>query len=348
MRDFKDNWITPPPQEFAAKRPLFLCVLSSTDTARIPGISAAGKSPELIHFTPAGDAELVTLGRTVSQREPPMTDTSPTPAVITRAALQMTGIPFLFINSGLRVVPRIPLLDVGGTPGQDIRTARAVPDAVQVYENSIQLGRQIRGFSDFVIIGESIPGGTTTAMCVLRALGVEGSVSSSYPHNPVDIKEKTVRESLTRAGISKGDLASDPMGAIKCFGDPMMATVCGLMEGLGDTTIILAGGTQMMAVTALAGKMGIKGNFSIATTKFVAEDKTASFLETVSHLGIVSYIADPGFVRSRIKGLRMYESGVVKEGVGAGGAMLAANLFGIGQEEFRNQVELVCDQLFEQ
>jgi len=341
-----DHWITPKPLEFKAKRPLFLCVLANTDTAKIPGISAAGRSPEVIDFTPAGDAELVTLGRTICQRDPPMTGSSPTPAVITRAALQMTGMPFMFINSGLRIVPQIPLLDVGGKPGADIRTGRAVPDAGLVYENSAQLGRQIKSLSDLVIIGESIPGGTTTAMCVLRALGIDSRVSSSYSHNPMDIKEKTVETSLTKAGISNGDLSNDPMRAIECFGDPMMACVCGLMDGLGDTNIVLAGGTQMMAVLALAKQMEIKGNFSIATTKFVAEDNTASFLETVSDLGFISYIADPGFARSKNPGLRMYESGVVKEGVGAGGAMLAAGLFGIGQQEFRNHVELVCDQLF--
>jgi len=42
----------------------------------------------------------------------------------------------------------------------------------------------------------------------------------------------------------------------------------------------------------------------------------------------------------------MYESGVVKEGVGAGGAMLAAGMMGIGQRELREKVEEICDQLF--
>ena len=110
-----DQWITPQPMEFDIKHPIFLCVLSNTDTARIPGISAAGKSPEVIDYTPAGDAELVTWGRTICKHEPPMTPAgSPTPAVITRAAMQLTGIPFLFINSGLRVIPRIP--EVSNSP----------------------------------------------------------------------------------------------------------------------------------------------------------------------------------------------------------------------------------------
>lgn len=341
-----DQWITPETPEFCAKQPLFLCVLSNTDTAKIPGISAAGKSPELIDYTPAGDAELVTLGRTLCRNEPPMTGSSPTPAVITRTAMQMTHIPFLFINSGLKIVPRIPLLDVGGKPGFDIRTGRAVQDASLIYKNSRELGCQIKGLSDFVIIGESVPGGTTTAMCVLRALGINGKVSSSFPQNPLDIKEQTVKEALLNAGISIGQLADDPMEAMTCFGDPMMPCVCGLIDGLEDTDIVLAGGTQMMAVLAIVKLFGIQRRLSIATTKFVAQDSTASFLETVSSLGYLSYIADPGFNESRNPGLKMYESGVVKEGVGAGGAMLTASLFGFSQKEFREQVELVCDQLF--
>lgn len=341
-----EHWITPDPTNFNFERPLFLCVLSNTDTARIPGISGAGKSPDVIDYTPAADAELVTHGMTFCKSEPPTTGTSPTPAVITRAAMQLTGIPFKFINSGLRIVPRVPLLDVGARPGQDIRTGRAVIDAGSIYRNAFEMGRRCSEVSDCIIIGESVPGGTTTAMCVLKALGRDGRVSSSTPENPLDIKERTVREAFDKAGIDFGDLADDPMRAIEYFGDPMMPCVCGLVDGLGDTRIVLAGGTQMMVVLDLLQRMGIDREISIATTKFVAEDCSANFVEAVSDMGVKPYIADPGFARSRNPGLRMYEDGVVKEGVGAGGAMLAACIKGIGQQDFREQVELVCDQVF--
>jgi uncharacterized protein (TIGR00303 family) len=342
-----DNWITPQPLDFNVDQPLFLCVLANTDTARIPGISAAGKSPEVIDYTPAGDAELVTLGRTICKSEPPMTPAgSPTPAVITRASLQLTGIPFMFINSGLRVIPRIPLLDVGAKPGKDLRTTQAVSDATLIYENSMELGRQLNKLSDCVIIGESVPGGTTTALCVLKALGVHARVSSSFPENPLNIKEQVIEKALQTADISFGDMSNDPIRAIEYFGDPMMPCVCGLVKGLEDTACVLAGGTQMMAVLALIKHLGLKNNVSIASTKFVAEDNTASFLDTVQDMGYRSYIADPGFKGSRNPGLRMYESGDVKEGVGAGGGMFAAGLMGITQKKFREQVELVCDQVF--
>ena len=342
---YMDHWISPEPTKFECERPLFLCVLSNTDTASIPGISAAGKSPRLIDYTPAGDAELVTLGQTVCNAEPPMTDQSPTPAVITRAAMQLTYLGGRRGPPSVVPCPSIPLLDVGALPGRDIRTAQAVPDVSKIYANALEMGRQIRKLSDLVIIGESIPGGTTTAMGVLQAMGINGRVSSSNSLNPLDIKAHVVSEAFSKAGVLFGDMAHDPMGAIEHFGDPMMPCVCGLMDGLEDTRIVLAGGTQMMAVLCLLDGLGISGNISIATTKFVAEDGTASFVETVSDLGFESYIADPGFDRSRHKGLRMYESGVIKEGVGAGGAMFLAGLMGIRQKEFREQVELVCDQV---
>ena len=341
-----DHLISPEPPVIDAKRPLFLCVLSNTGTAKIPGISAAGRSPDLIDYTPAADAELVTLGRTICNHEPPMTGNSPTPAVITRAAMQLTSMPFMFINCGLHILPRIPLLDVGAKPGLDIRTGQAVQDAALIYENSFELGRQIRHFSDFVVIGESVPGGTTTAMAVLQALGIDGRVSSSYLQNPVDIKQQVVAQALDSSGISFGELSDEPMRAIECVGDPMMACVCGLVDGLEGTTSVLAGGTQMMTVLALIKLLGITNDVSIATTKYVAQDGTASFLDTVSALGYAAHVVDPGFDKSRNPGLRMYESGVVKEGVGAGGAMFAAGMMGIGQRQLREKVEEICDQLF--
>jgi NaMN:DMB phosphoribosyltransferase len=42
----------------------------------------------------------------------------------------------------------------------------------------------------------------------------------------------------------------------------------------------------------------------------------------------------------------MYENGDVKEGVGAGGAMLAASMMGFSQKEFREKTEEVCDSIF--
>lgn len=39
--------------------PVFICVIGTTETSKIPGISGAGATPELTEYTPAADAEIM-------------------------------------------------------------------------------------------------------------------------------------------------------------------------------------------------------------------------------------------------------------------------------------------------
>jgi len=338
-------WVKPCP-DFSPEKPLFLCILANTETAKIPGISAAGKSPELTDFTPAADAELVETGNAISINEPAMTPSgAPSPAVLTRASMLLTGIPCIFINSGLRVRPQIPTIDLNCQPGGDIRKGRAVVDAYDIYRKSRDLGNKLGKLSDFVILGESVPGGTTTAMGVLKALGYNGKVSSSFPKNPLSIKSKVVEEAMRKSGITYGSLRNRPFDAVECLGDPMMAAAAGLVDGL-NTKTVLAGGTQMVSVLSLIKHLGLVRDVSIATTCYVADDKSANFREMTQILGYQAFAADPGFGKSKRKGLAMYEKGDVKEGVGAGGAMFAASMMGFSQKEFREKTEEVCDSIF--
>ena len=97
----------------------------------------------------------------------------------------------------------------------------------------------------------------------------------------------------------------------------------------------------MVSVLSIIKAIGLKKDVSIATTCYVANDRTANFREMTELLGIPAFAADPGFGSSRLQGLRMYEKGEVKEGVGAGGAMLAAAIMGFSQKEFREKTEEV-------
>lgn len=338
-------WVEPYP-DISPEKPLFVCILANTGTAKIPGISAAGKSPEMTDYTPAADAELVETGSVFSISEPAMCPSgAPTPAVLTRASMLLTGIPCLFINAGLNIIPKIPFIDLNSHPGGDIRKGRAVVDAVDIYRKSADLGRKFSKLSDLVIIGESVPGGTTTAMGVMRALGYDGRVSSSFPDNPVGIKERVVNEGMNASGISFGSLKTQPLRAVECLGDPMMVAAAGLVDGLNVKTI-LAGGTQMASVLCMINALGLKRDVSIATTCYVADDRTANFREIIKTLGYHGYVSDPGFGHSRLQGLRMYEKGEVKEGVGAGGAMFAAAMMGFSQGEFREKCEEVYRSVF--
>ena len=338
-------WVKPGP-DLSPEKPLFLCILANTQTAKIPNISAAGKSPELTDFTPAADAELVETGNAISISEPAMTPSgAPSPAVLTRASMLLTGIPCIFINSGLNVRPMIPTIDLNARPGTDIRKGHAVADAFEIYNKSKALGEKLGKLSDLVIIGESVPGGTTTAMGVLRALGYDGKVSSSFPKNPLDIKNRVVEEAMKYSGISFGSLKNRPLNAVESLGDPMMASAAGLVDGIRTKTV-LAGGTQMVSVLGIIKHLGLDRDVSIATTKYVADDISANFREMTKILGYEAFAADPGFGNSRRQGLRMYENGDVKEGVGAGGAMFAAAMMGFSQKEFREKTEKVCDSIF--
>lgn len=338
-------WVDPFP-DFRPKKPLFICILANTGTAKIPGISAAGKNPEMTDYTPAADAELVETGEVFSISEPAMCPSgAPTPAVLTRASMLLTGIPCLFINAGLNVRPQIPFIDMNARPGGDIRKGRAVVDVSKIYDASVDLGKKFSKYSDLVIIGESVPGGTTTAMAVMRALGHDGHVSSSFPDNPMDLKESVVKEGMKSSGISFGSLKNQPLRAVECLGDPMMAVAAGLVDGLNVRTI-LAGGTQMVSVLCIIKALGLEKDLSIATTSYVADDRSANFRKMTESLGYRAYAADPDFKNSKVEGLRMYEKGEVKEGVGAGGSMLAAAMFGFSQNEFRKKTEEVYRSTF--
>lgn len=335
------QWIYPE-IDLRPRRPLFICIISNTDTGKIPGISAAGTSPDLTDYTPGADAELVETNRIITMPElPEAPGGSPTPAIVTKAALNLTGIPSLFVASGLRKKPAIPYVELGGQAGGDIRIRTAVPEAERIFESAALLGRKLSRLSDCVLIGESIAGGTTTALAVLRALGCSGNVSSSFASNPIELKQAVVEEAMRRAGIAEGGLRGAPLRAIRELGDPMMPAALGLMRGLQGTRVMLAGGTQMAAVLALAKELDIEGDISIATTKYIVEDSTASFSEIVASTGRPYYYIDPGLEMSSIPQVQIYAQGYVKEGVGMGGAALLAYLHGVTQRQLVEETDRV-------
>jgi NaMN:DMB phosphoribosyltransferase len=109
------------------KKPIFICTIGNTETAKISGISAAGALPEITDYTPPADVELLFYGKCKCMKGVPVTpDGIPTPALITMSALRLADIPTFTVVGGLRVKPHAPGIDLGGSPGDDIRTGRAV------------------------------------------------------------------------------------------------------------------------------------------------------------------------------------------------------------------------------
>ena len=313
------------------KNPLFVCTLGTTETGKISGISAAGANPEITDYTPPADIELLLLGKCKCINGVPVTpDGIPTPALVTMSALKLANISTLPVNAGLRILPHVPFLELGAKPGKDIRTGKAVENAEEVLQRAKLAGEILSSTADYLVIGESIPGGTTTALGVLLAMGInaQGKVSSSMPGNPHDLKIKTVEEGLRALKLGFGALADDPLKAVSCVGDPMMPAFAGLVLGAAQKVpVLMAGGTQMSAVLAVINALNPKvlGNVAIGTTRWIMNDHTSDLKGIVSQIADIPILAaNLDFGKSRFSGLKAYEAGVVKEGVGVGGATIAA------------------------
>ena len=321
-----------PPVSFS--RPLFSVLLGNTLLSTVPGISGAGPTPEKTVFTPNLDAELVLQGTITSRPHKPNTPTGcPTPATITRAMMELTGLTPLFINTGLVHPPPIPCLDVYGAPGGDPRTGDAVPRARELYQRGIWVGHYLSNQGDLLVLGECVPGGTTTALCILRSLGYAAKVSSSYVQNPVELKERICDHVVARVAAEE---ITDPLEIVRCGGDPMLAVACGIVEGFSGS-LLLAGGTQMLAVAALCKAMD-RLPPAVITTIYVKEDSSASFPRTAAEIGAPTYYIDPDFGELGHAGLARYCIGEVKEGMGAGGAMILASLLGYSPERIRAEI----------
>jgi len=337
---------------------VFVCTIGTTETSKIEGISGAGASPEKTKYTPAADAELITIGEVKCTNDMAETvvdgNSAPTPAIITKASLNLSKIPLIIINAGCEIKPVIQTTEVGEEGGKDIRTGHAVENAEEIYYNSIELGMDFAELHDYITIGESIPGGTTTALGVLKALGYDANfkVSGSTPTNPHNLKIETVNEGLKNAGIDpesddpETDILS-PFDAIKAVGDPTIPAMAGMVMG-SNKPVILAGGTQMCAVCALIKTIDPDFDFSriaLATTVYVAEDETADLFNILKQIdeNIPVYVVDPGFEKTNHDGLKNYLKGFVKEGAGAGGSMFLALTHGHDVEELRNAIVKECE-----
>ena len=91
-------------ESIKSKKSLFALVLSYTETCEIPGITFAGADKDSMQFTPPADAEYIHYGYCKTITQIPMTpDGKPTPALLTKSALESSSIPHLTINAGSKI-----------------------------------------------------------------------------------------------------------------------------------------------------------------------------------------------------------------------------------------------------
>lgn len=315
----------------------------TTRTARIDGISAAGADPEVMVHTPSADVEIVAYGRPVRAPVVPVSPSGcPTPAVVTRAVRERLGFDVTVLDAGLARPTGAPTVDVGADPGGDIRDPDPVPAAPEAWRSARALGAALP--DEAVFVAETVPGGTTTALGVLRALGEDAPVSSSLSENPLALKRDVVAEGLESSDLAEGEAAGEPVRAVRRMGDPALATVAGFTAGAADagTDVTLAGGTQLIAAAALVRHAGVDAPLRLATTSFIAEDVPIE--RAARSLDVDPVVTDPSFYAAGHVAMDRFVAGEAKEGVGMGGALALADRADVLREVRRRTVD-VYDRL---
>jgi uncharacterized protein (TIGR00303 family) len=332
-----------------SQRTVFALAAGSTRTAAIEGISAAGADPALMALTPSADAEILEYGRPVRAPVVPVSPTGcPTPAVVTRAVRERLDFESVVLDAGLAESTGAPTVDLDATQGDDVREETPVPDAETVFENARRFGADLP--ADRLFVAETIPGGTTSAMGVLAALGERQHVSSSLPENPLALKREVVADGLDASGIEAGDLAGQPVEAVRRMGDPVLAVVAGVSIGAleAETEVVLAGGTQLATAGALVRHAGIERPLTLATTSFVAEDENADIQSLAADQNLDLVVTDPGFeAGDDHPAMAAYLAGEAKEGVGMGGALALAEDAGLEMAAVRESLRAVYDRVTE-
>ncbi len=345
-------------QRWRATRALLL--LAATDTAAVPGISAAGATPASRRQTAAADAELLLQGPGGERVHalPPL-PAGVSPALISHVVLQELGLlpRTQVLDLGCPIAAAVPHLRLpgpeGGGSARCLSTGQALPPARvrALLQRGCAWGERWDP-AEPLLLAECVPGGTSTALAVLEGLGVPaaGLVSGSLREPAHGLKASLVRRGLAAAGLAGGGsavvgggMAADPLAVLAAVGDPMQALAAGLAAAvaLRGTPVLLAGGSQMAAVLALAlalaaapDRPALAERLVVATTAWVAEEPGSNLALLLARIGEVwgvqlqLEVAALRFHGCSSPALRDYERGYVKEGVGAGGLALLWQLAG--------------------
>jgi uncharacterized protein (TIGR00303 family) len=321
------------------QRPHFCCVLGFTATGLLPQISAAGLTPADRQFTALADGEFLAVGVQPHSHYkyplPPL-QAGVSPAIITRSIVATLDIPVTIFNAGLTHTPTFPCIDLGGQPAQCITTGQALSLKVvhHLWQQGLDWGKKLAQSlptKSYLVIGECVVGGTTTALAVLTALGISatGKVNSSHATCNHEQKLAVVNQGLRQLPVS-----ANPWQIVATLGDPMQIVVAGMAIAASNYSgVLLAGGTQMMAVYALMQALAHHTNYAyqppqivVGTTGWVTQDLSADAIGLAQ--GICPFLsAKLQFGQSAYPQMQVYEQGFVKEGVGAGGSAIAAALY---------------------
>lgn len=327
----------------------FMLALSNTKTANIKGITQAG-IPGMIHLTPTLDSEFLCTGEVRSLDNIAETPKGvPTPALITRGVHLLKPYNEIeLLNLGLEVKPKVEYFkihDFDITPSGAIDRGASI-NALEIFQKALAFGQNYKCKNDYIILGESVPSGTSTAMATALALGYDAKekFSSSFKNVPNSIRNITIQKALEN--LSADD---DIFAKLSKVSDNMLVFNAGFILGLNNSIpVVLAGGTQMACVLLIINKILQEmdgefetSNLSLCTTKWVYEDENSDIKGLIELLDfpLHTYYSDFDFSLSQHPALKLYDEGEAKEGVGAGGALMYGFLNGISKEKITKQVE---------
>lgn len=331
------------------KKASFLLALSTTKTCEIPNITQAGIEGK-IHLTPILDAEFLCSGKVRSIGDIATTPKGvPTPALITRAIHLLKPFNDIeLLNLGLTSQPKINFFNIYDfklKPSQRIDLGAEI-EAETLFEIGVEFGKNYKSKSDYIILAESVPSGTTTAYATAKALGYDcdGMFSSSFKSHPKSLKSKIINKALL--DISSSMNIFEKLSRVS---DNMLIFNAGFVMALiQNYRVILAGGTQMASlllimnsiIETMQGEIDSK-NLALVTTKWIYEDKNSDIKGLLDFLNfnILAYYSDFDFSESQIEVLKLYDKGEAKEGVGAGGSIFYGYLNNLTKEQITKEVE---------
>jgi len=336
-------------ESLRGKSATFMLALSNTKTANITGITQAG-IPGMIHLTPTLDSEFLCTGEVRSLDNIAETPKGvPTPALITRGVHLLKPYGRIeLLDLGLEVKPKIDYFRIhnfGIEPSESIDKGAKI-EAQALFEKGLKFGQAYVCQDEYLILGESVPSGTSTARATAMGMGyeVQEYFSSSFKNVPNDVRQEVLIQALS--SIKEGDDFFSILGKVS---DNMLIFNAGFIVGLNNKTpLVLAGGTQMAAVLLLINRyLALKhqklesSNLALCTTKWVAEDKHSDIQALIRLLDfpVNLYYSDFDFAFSTHPALKLYDEGEAKEGVGAGGALMYGVLNGLSKEQITKQVE---------
>lgn len=346
---------------YRGKQPVFACVLSFTETALIPNISAAGVTPQARQRTAAADAVCLVQSAAGRTRLPPL-PAGVSPVVITRAVLTELAIPCHLLSTGLPVPLEAPHIALPKVIARAVNTGEAMSrsQVEALLAAGQHWGRQLAQPGSYLIIGECVVGGTTTAQAVLTALGypVAGRISSSHQNDNHTQKQQLIAQGISTWQCLQSDRTHSRQATnqnhpsaitiLAAVGDPMQAVVAGMLIAASQRGgVLLAGGSQMLAVYALAKAIATQqampwqpSQVAIGTTRWVTEDRQANTPAIAQQIDALYLASGITFSESPYVRLRAYEQGYVKEGLGAGGCAIAAHLYrGWTRSQLRHATE---------